>query len=738
MKKFALFMSLLSILIMVSCNKNEKMPDLKGETKTLHIESTFSINQLRSIGVSADYTAGGDNRNQRDLSMNWQSDTWDDSANKPKLLIAVGDNVYEVPAENYTYTKSSTGSSSVRIKYDGVRYNNANDAVLIYLFDKTVSYNKEAATLSFPDQNGTSIAPINGGGNKNFNFIFKASTTVQNIIDRRASQLMPLGTVILFDMEKEATSGKQITVTSDAFDFACDVDLKSGLNKTTSGEVSKTYSIEHGTAEKSIYALYCLGREGTDKYIGISGLFGTTETKKYFMAQSPAAYSGKFINLSTIGDSEYFVTEWQGGNIGVVNMTSANINNAVVQYREKGTEKWIKFNPSQSFEITVPDQSKTYELRITGIETFKVASDKIKKVTQWGSIKWKNLDNTFKGCTNLDVVAQDVPDLSVCTSCVETFSGCNVLVGNTQFNNWDVSNVTNMSGMFKTAWKFNQPLSNWSVSNVTDMSGMFQSARAFNQNIESWKTGSVTNMQNMFSGAVKFNQPLNNWDVSSVTNMNFMFYSAEAFNKPLDKWKVDNVTTMKCMFNYASAFNKPLNTWKVDNVTDMESLFDNAQAFNQPLNNWKTTKVTNLKYTFANATSFNGDISTWDVSNVTNMNQTFNGARSFNQPIGGWKTSKVTNMFSMFGGASIFNQPLNDWDVSNVTNMGMMFSDASEFNYPLDKWKVSKVENMGSMFRRANKFNQNISNWDVAKVTSFSGIFEDCPITTDNKPQKFR
>lgn len=713
MKKFALFMSLLSILIMVSCNKNEKMPDLKGETKTLHIESTFSINQLRSIGVSADYTAGGDNRNQRNLSMNWQSDTWDDSANKPKLLIAVGDNVYEVPAENYTYTKSSTGSSSVRIKYDGVRYNNANDAVLIYLFDKTVSYNKEAATLSFPDQNGTSIAPINGGGNKNFNFIFKASTTVQNIIDRRASQLMPLGTVILFDMEKEPTSGKQITVTSDAFDFACDVDLKSGLNKTTSGEVSKTYGIEHGTAEKSIYALYCLGREGTDKYISISGLFGTTETKKYFMAQSPAAYSGKFINLSTIGDSEYFVTEWQGGNIGVVNMTSANINNAVVQYREKGTEKWIKFNPSQSFEITVPDQSKTYELRITGIETFKVASDKIRKVTQWGSIKWKNLDNTFKGCTNLDVVAQDVPDLSVCTSCVATFSGCKVLVGNAQFNNWDVSNVTSTSQMFMQASKFNQPLSNWNMSNVTDIS-------------------------RMFFYATNFNQPINDWKVLNVTNMERVFAFAEKFNQPLDKWKVDNVTTMKGMFNYAFAFNKPLNNWKVDNVTDMESLFDNAQAFNQPLNNWKTTKVTNLKYTFANATSFNGDISTWDVSNVTIMNQTFNGARSFNQPIGGWKTSKVTNMFSMFGGASIFNQPLNDWDVSNVTNMGMMFYQAFVFNQPLNNWDVSSVTNMGSMFSEARAFDQNISNWNVAKVRDFVNIFNLCPITTDNKPQKFR
>ena len=60
-------------------------------------------------------------------------------------------------------------------------------------------------------------------------------------------------------------------------------------------------------------------------------------------------------------------------------------------------------------------------------------------------------------------------------------------------NTWDVSNVTDMSDMFKNAINFNQPLNNWDVSNVAAMSSMFFGAR-------------------------NFNQPLNNWDVSNVTN----------------------------------------------------------------------------------------------------------------------------------------------------------------------------------------------------------------------------
>ena len=40
---------------------------------------------------------------------------------------------------------------------------------------------------------------------------------------------------------------------------------------------------------------------------------------------------------------------------------------------------------------------------------------------------------------------------------------------------WDVSKVTDMSGMFLRAKSFNQPLEKWDVSKVTDMSWMFWS-----------------------------------------------------------------------------------------------------------------------------------------------------------------------------------------------------------------------------------------------------------------------
>ena len=41
-----------------------------------------------------------------------------------------------------------------------------------------------------------------------------------------------------------------------------------------------------------------------------------------------------------------------------------------------------------------------------------------------------------------------------------------------EISNWDVSNVTNMGGMFLNAESFNQPLNNWNVSKVTNMASM--------------------------------------------------------------------------------------------------------------------------------------------------------------------------------------------------------------------------------------------------------------------------
>ena len=50
---------------------------------------------------------------------------------------------------------------------------------------------------------------------------------------------------------------------------------------------------------------------------------------------------------------------------------------------------------------------------------------------------------------------------------------------------WDVSKVTNMKGMFYNCENFNSDLSNWDVSSVRNMYGMFDGCKSLKQ-IPSW------------------------------------------------------------------------------------------------------------------------------------------------------------------------------------------------------------------------------------------------------------
>ena len=302
-------------------------------------------------------------------------------------------------------------------------------------------------------------------------------------------------------------------------------------------------------------------------------------------------------------------------------------------------------------------------------------------------------------------------------------------------SSWDVSNVTNMSRMFTTASSFNQPIGNWDVSNVIDMSYMFDYARAFNGDISAWDVSSVTNMELMFFSADAFNGDLSAWDVSSVTNMIGMFYLTDAFNGDLSAWDVSSVTNMAIMFSSADAFNGDLSAWDVSSVTSMELMFYEASAFNQPIGDWDVSNVTDMSRMFWEASAFNQDISSWDVSSVTNMIGMFQEAAVFNQDISSWDVSNVTTMVNMFLEASAFNQDIGGWDVSNVTTMVNMFYNTDSFNQPLNNWDVSNVTNMSYLFYEASSFNQDISSWCVTNITSEPTNFStDSPLIESNKP----
>jgi len=56
--------------------------------------------------------------------------------------------------------------------------------------------------------------------------------------------------------------------------------------------------------------------------------------------------------------------------------------------------------------------------------------------------------------------------------------------------------------LFEGATIFNQNLNDWNVSNVEDVSGLFMNARNFDNPIWKWKLSQCRNFTNMFNGAI--------------------------------------------------------------------------------------------------------------------------------------------------------------------------------------------------------------------------------------------
>jgi surface protein len=118
--------------------------------------------------------------------------------------------------------------------------------------------------------------------------------------------------------------------------------------------------------------------------------------------------------------------------------------------------------------------------------------DNIKEIIQWGQLRGEGGNNgeMFVNCINLTLTGTtDTPNLIGTNSTSFMFRGCVSLTTINNINQWNVSNVTDMSTMFYLCYSFDDNLSNWNVSNVTDMSTMLSSTIVSQSNYDSLLIG---------------------------------------------------------------------------------------------------------------------------------------------------------------------------------------------------------------------------------------------------------
>ena len=356
---------------------------------------------------------------------------------------------------------------------------------------------------------------------------------------------------------------------------------------------------------------------------------------------------------------------------------------------------------------------------------------------------------------------------------------------------WDVGSATNMYYMFQRS-TFNNYIATWeralpvevnknssTLKNVTDMRYLFADNIKFNKYIGNWNTSNVTTMTHMFRGASDFNQNINTklvtlnsveytaWDTTLVTTMESMFERANKFNFSIQKWNTSNVITMKNMFKGASMFNKSLSTsYKTDNY---EFPDNTTIKFRLRLKDTFGDEWTNNK--FQNRTN-DPNVSVYEriTKGVTIKDQDGNivimtEIENYNRPTGpiGIDNIKVeyiddrgSNTYRDFtvdytlGTGMKYTISSGDemWDemeialtsldekypvsilmsgqhVENLDNRILLDDDIikKRINAKNDTWNTGSVLSMEQMFLQAESFNSNISNWDTSSVKTMYRMF---------------
>lgn len=266
------------------------------------------------------------------------------------------------------------------------------------------------------------------------------------------------------------------------------------------------------------------------------------------------------------------------------------------------------------------------------------------------------------------------------TSCARFFDSCSGMTTIENFGKLKMDECESCFCMFQSCNVLEEVnCTNWNVSNVTDMTGIFNMCYELTLvgSLSKWDISKVANIRNAFNKCYKLTDigDIGNWNVSNVTNMRYTFYNCSGLTSigDLDNWNVSNVTDMCGMFTRSIKLKSlgDLSNWNISKVNDTSNMFSWCYELTSlgDLGNWDTSNVVDMTNMFAHndRLAFIGDLTNWNVSNVESLYQTF-GYAPLLENIGDlskWNTSKVTVMSSMFNGIN------NIHEASRLNNIGL-------------------------------------------------------------------
>ena len=317
-------------------------------------------------------------------------------------------------------------------------------------------------------------------------------------------------------------------------------------------------------------------------------------------------------------------------------------------------------------------------------------------------------------------------------------------------NNFNTSEVINMSNMFKiysgnnygSGNDYNNNLTTingleyFDTSKVTDMRSMFSTCNKItNLNVTTFDTSKVTDMYEMFAWCATLTTlDVTNFNTSQVTDMEGMFSGCGSLATiDVTSFNTSQVTTMSGMFNYCTTLTSlDVTNFDTSQVTNMSTMFTHCEALTSlDVTNFETGNVVTMGYMFSNCGYLaNLDVSGFNTSNVEEMDGMFWYCSSLPViNVSNWNTSKVTRMSYMFSNCrTVTNLDVSNFNTSNVITMSNMFDYCNGLSsLDVTNFNTSQVGDMSYMFGDCSHLiTLNLTSFNTSQVTNMKYMFYYC------------
>ncbi|MGN1221837.1 MAG: BspA family leucine-rich repeat surface protein, partial [Christensenellales bacterium] len=286
--------------------------------------------------------------------------------------------------------------------------------------------------------------------------------------------------------------------------------------------------------------------------------------------------TGKTIKLSSSDFKAYLHPNWKS-------QTSGTLANASIT-----SITFTKTQPSSDTEINVGASAATYtgSTFFGGVKAY-ISGTTITFYSPVSIYAPQSCSNLFSDLSSLTSITFDNFDTSEVTNMSSMFSFCRGLTS-LGVNIFDTSNVTDMSSMFSYCSSLTSLTLYWSTTNVNNMYHMFYGCSNLKYlYFDQFSTVGVNNMAGMFGGCASLTSlNLSKFNTSSVTNMSEMFYYCDSLTSLSfsGNFNTGNVENMSGMFSYCSKISNldlsKFNTSKVENMGSMFYLSNSLTSLN--------------------------------------------------------------------------------------------------------------------------------------------------------------